>query len=155
MTSAIELAARAELAGDITVDDHGTPNGDWQDCPEGQISGMLQGIQRRRRNDVVRRVVVGSVIVLVAGFSPLLLSSNEPVASTETTAPEICGITCREVKQNARDWLSGKIADEMSGRIEAHLEECPHCPKFVENIQLENDQSAFALPARFLLAASQ
>ena len=81
------------------------------------------------------------------------LATGEPVARNDP-APEYCGITCGEVQKNARAWVAEDLSPEMSERIEAHLEECPHCPRVIQQVRLEDDQSAIVDSPRILLATS-
>ena len=146
------------------MDDSPTPQNDWQAGCAGQIGGMLSLIRRRRRNRFLLRAGSVAGVLLLAALSPLLLSSAPdmpvdepaPIADAETDtkdSPEVCGITCQELKKSARDWLAGELPETESNEIEAHLKECPHCPKFVNELRLDDDQSSLMRPP-FRLVAS-
>lgn len=143
-----------------------TSKGEWQDCPAGQIDGMLTTVRRQRRTQLLVRAGGMATILLAAGLLPILLSSDGPgtvaganSASTpgsgDAESPELCGVTCQEVKKSARKWLAGELPTEKSEQIEAHLKECPHCPKFVDQIRIEDDQSRIDAQQSFLIAASR
>ena len=45
------------------------------------------------------------------------------------------GISCREVVEIVTDYLEGALAPEDASRMEAHLEACPPCGIYVEQIR--------------------
>jgi anti-sigma factor RsiW len=45
------------------------------------------------------------------------------------------GISCREVVEIVTDYLDGALAPEDAERMEAHLEACPPCVLYVEQIR--------------------
>jgi anti-sigma factor RsiW len=45
------------------------------------------------------------------------------------------GISCREVVEVVTDYLEGALSDEDRARMEAHLELCPPCVLYVEQIR--------------------
>lgn len=146
------------------MDDSSTPQNEWQTCPTGQIDDMLSLVRRRRRNQFLVRAGSVAGVLLLAGLSPLLLSSASdvpapepvPIADAEVgskDSSELCGITCQELKKAARKWLAGELPEAESNEIEAHLKECPHCPKFVNELRLEDDQSLLVAPPLRLIAS--
>jgi anti-sigma factor RsiW len=45
------------------------------------------------------------------------------------------GISCREVVEIVTDYLDGALSPEDQARMEAHLEACPPCVLYVEQIR--------------------
>jgi anti-sigma factor RsiW len=45
------------------------------------------------------------------------------------------GISCREVVEIVTDYLDGALAPEDRARMETHLEACPPCATYVEQIR--------------------
>ncbi len=129
------------------MENRNAPPGDWNDCPTGQISGMLRNIERGRRHAVVRHGAIGVAILVVAIFVPQLIPSDAP-------PPLFGGVCCEDVQENARAWLAGDVTPGLREQITEHLKECPHCPKLIEQLRLENDQTAVTVPNRYLLASS-
>jgi anti-sigma factor RsiW len=45
------------------------------------------------------------------------------------------GISCREVVELVTDYLEGALASDVHARLEAHLDACPPCVEYVEQIR--------------------
>jgi anti-sigma factor RsiW len=45
------------------------------------------------------------------------------------------GISCREVVELVTDYLEGALASDLHARLEAHLDACPPCVEYVEQIR--------------------
>ncbi len=44
-------------------------------------------------------------------------------------------MACRELVEAVTDYLEGKLSEEDRRRLEAHLEECPYCAEYVEQMR--------------------
>lgn len=117
------------------MDDHNTPQSDWRACPAGQVSGMLRTIERRQRNTLLRRVAVGAAIVLGAAFAPQMFSRDVPT-------PLYGGICCEDVQKQAATWLAGNATPAVDRQMQEHLQQCPHCPKLINQMRLQRGGAA-------------
>jgi anti-sigma factor RsiW len=54
------------------------------------------------------------------------------------------GISCREVVEIVTDYLDGALSPEDLARMEAHLEACPPCRVYVEQIRTTGRLAAAA-----------
>jgi hypothetical protein len=102
------------------------PEDGWQPCAPGEISGMVDRIQDRRRAIVVGRTTFAAALVLcVAAASQF---------SGFSSAEHDCGgIVCSDVVAHLEAYRTGTLDEKTTGQVRAHLEECPLCgPKFRE-----------------------
>ena len=44
-------------------------------------------------------------------------------------------MACRELVEVVTDYLDGTLSDDDRRRFEAHLEECPYCAEYVEQMR--------------------
>lgn len=98
----------------------------WQPCAPGEISGMVDRIQDRRRAVVVGRTTFAAALVLcVAAASQF---------SGFSSAEHDCGgIICSDVVAHLEAFRTGDLDERTTAQVRAHLEECPLCgPKFRE-----------------------
>jgi anti-sigma factor RsiW len=63
-------------------------------------------------------------------------------------------MACQELVEVVTDYLDGTLADEDRRRLEAHLEECPYCARYIEQIR-ETARALGRLPAESLSPATQ
>ena len=54
------------------------------------------------------------------------------------------GISCREVVELVTAYLDGALADDDRERMEAHLERCPPCVEYVDQIRMTARVAAVA-----------
>jgi anti-sigma factor RsiW len=45
------------------------------------------------------------------------------------------GISCREVVEIVTDYLEGKLDPDVARRLEAHLQLCPPCVEYVQQVR--------------------
>lgn len=107
----------------------------WQPCAPGEISGMVDRLQDRRRAVVVGRTTfVAAVVLLVAAASQFsgLGSGPEDVADKPKSGEHDCGgILCSDVVAHFEAYRAGTLDENTTAEVRAHLEECPLCgPKF-------------------------
>jgi hypothetical protein len=98
----------------------------WQPCAPGEITGMIDRIQDRRRAIVVGRTTFAAALVLcVAAASQF---------SGFSSAEHDCGgIICSDVVAHLDAYRTGDLDEKTTAQVRAHLEECPLCgPKFRE-----------------------
>jgi len=93
----------------------------WQPCPQGEIARMVQWSRRRRQTTAVTQALSGTLCLLVLGFA--IVHVFGPFRSTQMPGE----ITCAEVRDHAKDYLSGHLDTRLRARIEVHLRHCPHC----------------------------
>ncbi|GLV56006.1 hypothetical protein KDH_28500 [Dictyobacter sp. S3.2.2.5] len=46
------------------------------------------------------------------------------------------GLACREVVELVSDYLEGVLVSELRAQLEQHLEECPGCMQYLEQVRL-------------------
>lgn len=100
----------------------------WQPCCGGEISGMVDSIQRRRRAAIAARMTAAGATLLfcVAAF-------QFSGFSDEFNFGEIC---CGDVQKHIAAFRDGTLKDEKTiARIRQHLAECPHCGPAFENLK--------------------
>ncbi len=51
------------------------------------------------------------------------------------TAPDLGGLSCKEVVELVTDYLEGALSVEIHARFERHLGACPPCVTYVEQIR--------------------
>jgi anti-sigma factor RsiW len=54
------------------------------------------------------------------------------------------GISCQEVVEIVTDYLDGKLAPELVERLEAHLQLCPPCVEYVNQMRTTSRLAAAA-----------
>jgi anti-sigma factor RsiW len=54
------------------------------------------------------------------------------------------GISCRELVELVTDYLEGALAPGLHARLEAHLDACPPCVEYVEQIRTTSRLAAAA-----------
>lgn len=107
----------------------------WQPCAPGEISGMVDRLQDRRRAVVVGRTTfAAAMVLLVAAASQFsgLGPGPEDVADKPKSGEHDCGgILCSDVVAHFEAYRTGTLDEETTAEVKAHLEECPLCgPKF-------------------------
>jgi len=94
---------------------------DWQPCAAGEVAGMVQRVQRRRRAATVARAT-SVAACLLAGIAILQL---EPFGKAGGPPG---GITCRETLQRQSEFQAGELeGEEIAEQIREHLAGCPRC----------------------------
>ena len=97
----------------------------WKPCP----AGTLPRFAKQQRTRVFRRQLlqasgVASVLVLVGGVSYLKFFRSAPGPIAE---PRYGGVTCTEVRTNARGYLAGSLEPKRMWQFQKHIEECDRC----------------------------
>lgn len=54
---------------------------------------------------------------------------------TDPTAPPHDDLACREEVELITDYLEGALPDAQRARLEAHLETCPGCTEYLEQMR--------------------
>jgi anti-sigma factor RsiW len=54
------------------------------------------------------------------------------------------GISCREVVELVTDYLEGALVPDVHARFAAHLDACPPCVEYVEQIRMTSRLAAVA-----------
>ena len=101
------------------------PN-DWNDCPPGEIGGLVESLQSRRRRKTLRQAAgVSTALVLFA----LLVTSW---FSGWFAGPQpLHAISCKKVHSLAPQFVSGRLDADLSAEIQEHLEECKMCREYL------------------------
>jgi anti-sigma factor RsiW len=55
--------------------------------------------------------------------------------STSTTASAEPGLSCRELVELVTEYLDGVLPTPIRARLEAHLEECGGCERYLEQLR--------------------
>ena len=95
----------------------------WGACPTGEIARMVERVRGRRRRR--RTVRIGGA---VAGL--LVMVAVGTLAVSQLSGPaeyRYGGIGCSDTRPLLEQYAAGRLDAETTGRIDAHLEQCPHC----------------------------
>ena len=114
----------------------------WKECGPGSLGhyAKQQKIQILKRR-LVRLGGVASICLLAAmTWSVFLPRSNDKTGTKTVMEPNYGGIVCSSVRAIAKSHLSGTLDAETTQKIELHLQECPLCRGFME--QLGNVQAS-------------
>ena len=93
----------------------------WVPCPPGEISGMVERLQRQRRSVATVKAICGAAVVLFSVAVWQFWASNDR---------DLERISCREVCSHLTDYQDGSLAKsdpKLLARIERHLEHCDSC----------------------------
>jgi hypothetical protein len=101
----------------------------WEDCPAGEITGMLSRVKNHRRKVVAAQIAGLSVLGILVGI--VFVEMRSTIQRENAT---YAGISCREVRENAKKYLDDNISGELKDRITAHLGECASCKKMVREM---------------------
>ncbi len=104
---------------------------DWEPCPRGTLSGLSDGLKRRRRRgDLSRAAGVVSVLLvaLVASWYAVQPKPGHPEF-------HFGGIACSEVQRDLPKYLAGELEQSIVDKIDLHLAACDHCREAVEHMR--------------------
>jgi hypothetical protein len=99
----------------------------WADCPNGEISGMVERVAHKRKLATAARLsAVAGMLLLGVG---LWLFSAPAVQTAETPEGEydFGSICCSDVMGYATAFHKGELDEEKTAQISQHLAKCPHC----------------------------
>ena len=102
----------------------------WEACRPGEIGGVVQRLQARRRARTVQQgagIAAILLVVVVSGFYSLGLLPGTDVVGSE--------ITHAEVLRNAENYIAGLLNGETEAKIRQHLAECRHCREQIEEMR--------------------
>ncbi len=103
-----------------------TTDPQWSPCEPGTLDSL-----RQKPSSLTRRGALAAVVMAAAGGGLLLLRRHEPG-----------GISCAQVAGLARDYVDGRLNDELSQQIETHRGSCTACDQKIEHMEQQRDQSA-------------
>ena len=117
----------------------------WEQCPAGEIGGMVRRIKGRRRKVLTLQLAGGAVFGMLIGLTCVTYFSKPD------DEYKFGAITCAEVRENAEAYIAGRLDADLRARIKAHLQECPACrPRFRKTT---NEQTVrVTLPGRVVSA---
>ncbi len=96
-----------------------TPSNDWNDCPPGEIAGLVQSLKKQRQRKTFQQAagVTGVVVLLV--FAGSFLFSGWFLGGS--------GIACKQVRELAPQYVTHALDQELTAKITHHLKTCDHC----------------------------
>lgn len=115
------------------------PDASWIPCREGEVAGLVRRLKWRKRTPLLAGVAGASMAILIAVTVFLLASRGGPEHQGEY---HFAGISCSDVRAQARQYMMGQLAPELRRRIDDHLEECPECGALFRQMQMMEDPHA-------------
>ena len=98
---------------------------EWDACPQGELSQMVQTRNAQRRRRVIDRVAMAAACLMTAvAVTGYIWGLYIPVGVQDS---HVGGIACAEVVSQLPDYLQGNVNDSLRQRIATHLSGCPHC----------------------------
>ena len=133
----------------------------WQPCASGDLSQFVSVMKKRKQ---VSRFITGAEIVTACliigmvgffGMNQLSGPSSQTIQVSTEDSENFCpgGIYCPEVIDHAKDYVSNLLDQELTQKIEAHLVNCPHCQKKVDQLRANMDNNAADQKAALLKQA--
>ena len=107
------------------MSDQSNSSDEWQPCPSGQITGMVQRLQAAQRSRAVRRAIVPAAGVLLFVAAGFYFSQSQPGGMLFLPG----GLSCGEVQKHLSADPKPPVSPEFSKRLEEHLADCPECRK--------------------------
>ena len=120
----------------------------WEPCPAGELTKMVEAQRARARRKVVDRVAVAAAGVMaciaIGGYTLGLFTPEAPSG--------VKALTCSEVLPQLSTYADGGLSESARGDIAAHLQKCPSCRTRYE--ELLESVSRIALPSYLFALAS-
>lgn len=119
-----------------------TNSNHWENCRPGEVGRLVHRLKYRRRQRTVKAGLVAisaCTLLLVAGIT--WYGGQTSQVSRRNFAG---GITCRDVLQQATQFVNRELDVATSGKIRLHLEQCPNCRERIERMQQAHDVNAAA-----------
>lgn len=101
-----------------------TDSGQWNQCPDGTLSGLASRLRAQRRSAQLRPVIAGAVLLLVVCGSYVL--TNNLLADSDP-------LTCAETVPLLAEYQSGSLKSSTERRVRDHLASCPSCRKHYQD----------------------
>ncbi|MFH1299814.1 MAG: zf-HC2 domain-containing protein [Planctomycetota bacterium] len=125
---------------------------EWHACAPGDLGHFVSVMKKRKQ---IGHLITGAEIVTVCmavglvGFLGLDQLSSSPTPPAERVANKACpgGLYCKEVLEHAKDFVAHKLNQETTQKVEAHLANCPHCQKKVDQLKANMHNNATARKA--------
>tara|TARA_R110002111_G_scaffold255157_1_gene321241 strand:+ start:28064 stop:28537 length:474 start_codon:yes stop_codon:yes gene_type:complete len=120
---------------------------EWHACAPGDLGHFVSVMKKRKQ---IGHLITGAEIVTVClavglvGFLGMNQLSSSPTSPVERIANKACpgGLYCAEVLEHAQDYVAHKLNQETSLKVEAHLADCPHCQKKVDQLKANMHNNA-------------
>lgn len=104
----------------------------WIPCPAGSLGQFARREKtRQRRRFLVQASGVATVLALGGGAGFWAL---RPRGMSE---PNFGGVTCTEVRANARAMMAGTLPDDLMQKIQTHLGQCVACQEFLKKWKVD------------------
>ncbi len=99
---------------------------DWNECPPGEIGGLVESLQSRRRRKTLQQAAGASATVvvfafLVTGWFSGWFPQSQPLHA----------ISCQKVHSLAPEYVAGRLNADLNVKIREHLQECQRCRDFI------------------------
>ena len=140
------------------MSDQSNKTDEWQPCPSGQITGMVQRLQTVQRSIAIRRVAVPAVATMLLVVAGAYFSFSQSQPGGVLFRPG--GLSCGEVQKHLSGDPKQPVSPEFSKQLEEHLADYPECRKMhekmggrVEAPSLQARANGEGEPRRLALAA--
>lgn len=112
---------------------------DWTDCPQGEIGGMLRRERFRRRRRFLTQAAGAAGLGALGGFAWLKWqpAADEPAEQDPAELHIVAKISCREVRRHGEAYVEHRntLDGELVARIDAHVDDCPSCARYLAKIK--------------------
>ena len=113
---------------------------DWNDCPPGEIGGMLRRERFRRRRRFLTQAAGAAGVGALGGFAWL---KWQPEADELPEQQVVAKISCREVRRHGEAYVEHRntLDGELVARIDAHVDNCPSCARHLAKIRSKPEKT--------------
>lgn len=109
----------------------------WADCPNGEISRMVERVAHQRKlATAIRLSAVAGLLLLGIGLR-LFPAPTVQTAETPEGEYDFGSICCSEVIDYAAAFHKGELDEEKTAKIIQHIAKCPHCGPAFEKMAAE------------------
>jgi|GEM_PF-2352187 len=123
---------------------------EWRACAPGDLGNFVSVMKKRKQ---ISHLITAAEVVTVClsvgligffGMNQLSSSSRESTQPVARVADKACpgGLYCPEVLARAKDYVAHTLNQEMTQKVEAHLADCPHCQKKVDQLKANMHNNA-------------
>ncbi|WP_339730342.1 zf-HC2 domain-containing protein [uncultured Gimesia sp.] len=121
--------------------------GEWSACPAGNLCKFVSVMKKRKQ---ISHFITGAEILTVClaigliGFLGMNQFSSEANQPGQRIAEKPCpgGLYCKEVLAHAKGYVAHTLDQELTQKVDAHLADCPHCQKKVDQLKANAHNNA-------------
>ncbi len=95
----------------------------WQECPPGELKGMVAQIHVCQRREFLRTLAKGSAAVLLLGAGGIVAGQW----MLKEGARENGQLACRQVMDLLPEYAAHQLDTDLTQRVATHLAKCPPC----------------------------